>query len=308
LEATLSSPEPTQQWAARLHNLLLQYGPVDARARHTAQVAVQVFVAAATDARVRKEYDRAAALLATARSFDEHAPELVSESVALERDRAVKADPLATADPLPKVDSVAKVDPVALEQKRAGAEILKEQFETQAAAGDVVEASATAISLNRALPGSNYATRDVPQMLAASYLHRAKTEFAGGKVNESLQTLAEGRKKFGRSADLKDLEERYVRAADVYDRLGSAVVLSVPDTMRMIEELKSTEGGEFEIAAQMLAQTLADRIADQRAAGREAVADKLLEAGKQIFPNLHGILTRGTAGVLSNTPIEIKDN
>jgi serine/threonine protein kinase len=302
LEATLSSPEPTQEWAARLHNLLLQYGPADARARHTGQVAVQVFVAAAADARARKEFDRAAALLATARSFDEHAPELVSESVALERDRAVKADPQA------KVDPVAKADPVALEQKRAGAEILKEQFETQAAAGDVVEASATAVSLSRALPGSNYVTRDVPQMLAASYLHRAKTEFAGGKVNESLQTLAESRKKFGRSADLKDLEERYVRAADVYDRLGSAVVLSVPDTMRMIEDLKSTEGGEFEIAAQMLAQTLADRIADQRAAGRGAVADKLLEAGKQIFPNLHGILTRGTAGVLSNTPIEVKEN
>ncbi len=44
----------------------------------------------------------------------------------------------------------------------------------------------------------------------------------GGKVNESLQTLAQGRRKFGRSTDLQDLEVRYVQAADIYDRLSSA--------------------------------------------------------------------------------------
>jgi hypothetical protein len=181
--------------------------------------------------------------------------------------------------------------------------MLKEQFETQAAAGDVVEASATASSLARALPGSVFVTRDVPRMLIDGYAHRARTEFAGGKVNESLQTLEEGRRKFGKSPDLKDLEARYVMAADIYDRLSSAVALNVTDTMRSLDELKSTEGNEYEAAAQMLAQTLADRIADQQAAGRQAVADKLLEAGKQIFPDYRNILARGTAGVLQATPI-----
>ena len=194
------------------------------------------------------------------------------------------------------------------EQKRAGTEILKEQFETQAAAGDVVEASATANSLARALPGSVFVTRDVPRMLIDGYAHRARTEFAGGKVNESLQTLKEGRRKFGKSPDLKDLEARYVMAADIYDRLSSAVALNVADTTRSLDELKSTEGNEYEAAAQMLAQTLADRIADQQAAGRQAVADKLLEAGKQIFPDYRNILARGTPGVLQATPIIVDEN
>jgi hypothetical protein len=58
----------------------------------------------------------------------------------------------------------------------------------------------------------------------------------------------------------------------------------------------------------MLAQTLADRIADQRVAKREAVADKLLEQGKQIFPDYGTILGRGTAGVLPATQIAVDDN
>ena len=204
----------------------------------------------------------------------------------------------------PQPDQASKVDAVATERK----DILKEQFETQAAAGDVEAATATAGSLARKLPGSVYVTRDVPQMLIGSYVQRAKTQFAGGKVNESLQTLKEGRKKFGRSADLKDLEERYVKAADIYDRLSSAVVLNVADTKRSLDELKSTEGSEYEVAAQMLAQTLADRIADHRAADRQVVADKLLESGKQIFPDYLSILARGTAGVLQATPTVVEQN
>jgi hypothetical protein len=58
----------------------------------------------------------------------------------------------------------------------------------------------------------------------------------------------------------------------------------------------------------MLAQTLADRIADHRAANRQPVADKLLEQGKQIFPDYAAILARGTAGVLSATPIAVNEN
>jgi serine/threonine protein kinase len=216
-------------------------------------------------------------------------PEAASESVALPRDQS------------------SKVDSVAAAQKQAGIEILKEQFETQAAAGDVVEASATANSLARALPGSVFVTRDVPRMLIDGYAHRARTEFAGGKVNESLQTLKEGRRKFGKSPELKDLEARYVMAADIYDRMSSAVALNVADTMRSLGELKSTEGSEYEAAAQMLAQTLADRIADQKAAGRQAVADKLLESGTQIFPDYRNILARGTAGVLQATPIIVDE-
>jgi len=186
--------------------------------------------------------------------------------------------------------------------------MLKEQFETQAAAGDVAEATATAGKLGRALPGSAYVSREVPQLLAGSYEHLAKTQFAVGKVEDALQTLADGRKKFAKSTQLQARQMRYVAAADIYDHMMNAVALNVGNWKQSLDELRSAEGDEYEAAAQMLAQTLADRIADQRVAGRQAVADRLLEAGQQIFPDYHNILVRGKAGVLPSKPIEINDN
>ena len=230
-----------------------------------------------------------AGFLPTARSFDEQAPEIVAEAVAIDRDKASKTDTRVN------------------EEKRAGIEMLKEQFETQAAAGDVTGATTTANTLVRAFPGSAYVTRELPRILALGYVHLARTQFAGGQVNAALQTLEDGRKKFGKSPELKDLEARYVAAADIYDRLSSAVVLNVTDTKRALDDLKAAEGEEYETAAQMLAQTLADRIADQRAANRESVADKLVDAGKQIFPGYTGMLGRGRAGALPSTPIIVND-
>jgi hypothetical protein len=186
-------------------------------------------------------------------------------------------------------------------------EMLKEQFETQAVAGDVAGATATANRLSRVSAGSAYVTREVPHILVLTYVHLAKTQLAGGQINAALQTLTEARQKFGKSPELKDLEVRYVAAANIYDRVSSAVVLNVNDMKRALEELKGTEGEDYDVVAQMLAQTLADRIADQRAANRDAVADKLTDAGKQIFPNYTGMLGRGTAGVLPSEPILINE-
>ena len=186
-------------------------------------------------------------------------------------------------------------------------EMLKEQFETQAAAGDVAGAMTSANKLTRVSAGSAYVAHEVPRILVLTYVHLAKTQLAGGQINAALGTLKEGRQKFGKSPELKDLEVRYVAAANIYDRMSSAVVLNVNDTKRALEELKATEGEEYDVVAQMLAQTLADRIADQRAANREPVADKLTEAGKQIFPDYTGMLGRGKAGVLPSEPIAINE-
>ena len=186
-------------------------------------------------------------------------------------------------------------------------ETLKAQFETQALAGDVAGATTSANKLTRVSAGSAYVTREVPHVLVLTYVHLAKTQLAGGQINAALQTLKEGRQKFGKAPELKDLEERYVAAANIYDRVSGAVVLNVNDMKRALEELKGTEGEEYDVVAQMLAQTLADRIADQRAANRDAVADKLTEAGKQIFPDYTGMLGRGRAGVLPSEPILINE-
>ena len=186
-------------------------------------------------------------------------------------------------------------------------EMLKEQFETQAVAGDVAGATTSAAKLTRISAGSAYVTHEVPRILVLTYVHLAKTQLAGGQINAALNTLKEGRQKYAKSPELRDLEIRYVAAADIYDRLSSAVVLNVNDMKHALEELKTTEGDDYDSVAQMLAQTLADRIADQRAANRAPVADKLTEAGKQIFPAYTGMLGRGRAGVLSSDPIVVNE-
>ena len=193
------------------------------------------------------------------------------------------------------------------EENRAGLEMLKEQFETLAAQGDIRGVATTATMLNRGYPDSVYVAREVPRIMMLTYVRAAKNEFAGGQVNASLETLRDGRRKFGRSPELRNLEVRYVAAADVYDRLSNAVALNVNDTVRSLDELKASEGDEYPVAAQMLAQTLADRIADQRAANRDAVADKLTEAGKRVFPEYAALLNHGRPGVLPATQIMISD-
>ena len=190
---------------------------------------------------------------------------------------------------------------------RRQVEILKEELETKAAAGDTKGAATVASALARTAPGSAYVARDVPRLLVSSWVQLAKTEFAAGHVDDALKTLADGRRHFAKATELTDLESRYVSAGDLYDRLSSAVTINVPDTQKSLEALRAQEGDEYEVAAQMLAQTLADRIADERAADRGAVADRLLQSGKKLFPNHSALLSRGTAGVLANTPITIDD-
>lgn len=231
----------------------------------------------------------------------------MAQSVALEREHAAKSDAVVGGSTVVGGGAAAGGGAVAGtvtgEEKRAGYEMLKEKFETQAASGDLAGAGVTAAALGRNAGDSVYVTRDVPRILISSYLHLAKTQFAGGQVDPALQTLAAGRKKFGRSPELKDLEVRYVAAGDIYDRLSGAVALNVADTRQSLEALRVSEGDEYETAVQMLVQTLADRIADQRAANRASVADKLLADGREIFPSYIGLLSRGTPGLLPDTSV-----
>ena len=194
-----------------------------------------------------------------------------------------------------------------IEEKRAAVEILREQIERQADEGDVDGTATTARLLQHTTPGSSYVTHEIPRLLPLSYINLAKTQFADGKMIESLQTIQAGRHKYGASTELRDLQLRYVAIANIYDPLRFAVALNASDMKSRIEDLKQGEGTEYDTATRMLAQTLADRIADQRAAQRDSVADRLLEAGKQIFPSYEDVLSHGKAGALPDAPIEISD-
>jgi len=47
---------------------------------------------------------------------------------------------------------------------------------------------------------------------------------------------------------------RYVAAADIYDHMMNAVALNVGNWKKSLDELRSAEGDEYEVAAQMLAR------------------------------------------------------
>jgi serine/threonine protein kinase len=229
-----------------------------------------------------------------------------SESVAPEQNTA-PATSVQPEEPAPPELNKPPAAPLHAGDATREIEILKEELETKAAAGDTKGASTVASALTRVAPGSVYVTHDVPQVLISSWVHLAKTEFAAGRVDDALKTLAEGRKHFGKSAELADLDRCYVAAGDIYDRLSSAVTINVKDTQQSLEALRAQAPEEYEPTAQVLARTLADRIADERAADRAVVADRLLQAGQKLFPSYAALLSRGTAGVLQNTLIAVGD-
>jgi hypothetical protein len=78
------------------------------------------------------------------------------------------------------------------------------------------------------------------------------------------------------------------------------VKLDVGALQRYLEEIRTLESADAGGVEQMLAWTLAHRIADQQAAGRDTIADDLLNAGRQLFPASANLLTRGRSGQLGD--------
>ena len=222
-------------------------------------------------------------------------PEVAQQAAKIQQAPAAPEAGAANPPPQPAEAEALKQPPEA--------EALKSKFSAQVASGDMQAANATANALRRALGESIYVTRDLPRILIDGYLHLAQSKLAAGDVEGSLQLLAEGRRKFSRDPQLKELEVRYNRVGEIYDQLRTAV--SPPNVTEMrdnLQQLRAAEGVDYPVAEQMLARTLGNRIADHRAADRPTVVARLLEAGRAIFPEYAELLERGTAGVL---PTEI---
>ncbi len=291
LTDTIAKPEVSPAWANSVQRLIQKLGAVvpadDPAIADARRVASATFTRSAASAREHKRYSEAANLLATAREFDPQSAELARETAALAHDRETVAQEAA------------------IEEQHVGIEALKRKLTDQVAAGDLAAANTTANALRRVLGGSVYASRELPQILTDGYAQLAKTQLAAGHVDVALETLASGRKKFGSSPQLKNLEARYVAVGDLYDRLSTAVKLNAGEQRRSLEALRVAEGPDFPVIERMLARTLANRIADQRAVERPAVAANLLEAGREIFPGYAAALEQGTAGALPKTGIPV---
>lgn len=157
------------------------------------------------------------------------------------------------------------------------------------------------LAQQRARPG----TRDIASALETAYAARARLQLLAGEVDAALQTLTAARQKFGKSAGLRDLEAHYVVIGDAYDRLRLGVKLDVPGMQSYLRQVHALEPGDARSIEVMLAQTLSNRIADQRAAARDTIADELLASGRNLFPDFADLLTRGKAGALPASGIEL---
>jgi hypothetical protein len=287
--AVLAHPEATEQWMSSLRHAL-------AKLAELAQPDDPAFVEARRVARQTLEQ-------AEARARARHSYREVGQIVALERN----VDALGGRAPARGAEKAPAhvADAAAERAERASIESVKQQLADQAAAGDVEGALRTAAALQRVMRGSLYVEKDVPQALVAAYSHRARSEALAGRVDAALATLAQGRQRFGRSPELRAVEQRYVVVGDAYDRLSTAIALNVGEQRRYLEALKASAGSDYAAIERMLAGTLANRIADERAAGRSAVAANLLDSGKQLFKDYQPLLEHGQAGVLAKSPLYV---
>lgn len=158
------------------------------------------------------------------------------------------------------------------------------------------------LAQQRAKPGS----RDIASALETAYDARARLQLLAGDVDKALQTLSTARRSFGKSAVLRDLEAHYVVVGDMYDRLRWGVKLDVPGLQGYLQQIRSLEPRDATSIELMLVQTLSNRIADQRAAGRDKIVEELLASGRTLFPEYSDSLTRGKAGALPESGLEVE--
>lgn len=149
-------------------------------------------------------------------------------------------------------------------------------------------------------------SREVLSSLEAAYAARARNQMLAGQLEAALETLSAGRRKFGKSVPLRDLEAQYVVVGEAHDRLRLAVRLNVEDLRDYLHQIQTLGPSDATLIEQMLARTLGNRIADQRAAGRTVIANDLLNSGQDLFPVWTAELAHGQPGMLPNAGVAVE--
>jgi serine/threonine protein kinase len=180
---------------------------------------------------------------------------------------------------------------------RAALEIAKEQREP-APTPKVPSADAPAarpVSAVVATVATTPASQPQPAEMIAQH---AREQMSSGSVDQALETIAAGRKKFGGDARLKNMEITYDRVSEEHDRFSLAAAVNVKRHQEYLSEIRSLAGDEdYAGIEQMLARALANDIADQRARGDRAnVVTGLLQSGRTLFPEYAEVLEQGQAG------------
>jgi hypothetical protein len=243
--------------------------PLIKDARETSDTTYQL---AADDARGRHAYDQAREYLAMGLSANDQSIALRRAALDLAREQPAEpasAPPVAAAAPAPR------------------------------AAVDTSTSTPAPVPANPVPAAAHPATATASSTASASgvdpIMQQARQQMSDGNVDQALETIAVGRRKFGGDPRLKSLEVAYDRVAEEHDRFNLAAAVNVKSHQEYLSEIHSLAGDdEYPAIEKMLALALANDIADQRARGdRAAVVTGLLKSGRTLFPEYADLLEHG---------------
>jgi len=267
----IATAASSQKWAdqvtAAIKNLV-GAAPDDPLIRDARETSDTTFQLAADDARNHQRFDEAREFLAMGLTVNDQSPALTRAALEIAKEQPAKdAAKVAKSEPAPPPKAAPTDAP--------------------AAARPVSTVVATVTPPPQSQP-------QPAEMIA----QHAREQMSSGSVDQALETIAAGRKKFGGDARLKNMEIAYDRVSEEHDRFSLAAAVNVKRHQEYLSEIRSLAGDEdYPGIEQMLARALANDIADQRARGdRTNVATGLLQSGRVLFPEYADILEQGQAG------------
>jgi hypothetical protein len=130
-----------------------------------------------------------------------------------------------------------------------------------------------------------------------------------GNVDQALETISAGLRKFGNDARLKNMGVTYARVSEEHDRFDLSAAVNVKSHQEYLSEIRSLAGEEeYPQIEQMLTRALANDIAQQQARGDRAnVVAGLLKSGRTLFPEYADLLEHGQAKTMDATATPVVD-
>ncbi len=273
----MNNPEPTRHWADQLAAAITDLAALapadDPLIRKSRERSDAIFLANAQQARDQQRADDARESISAGMTVNPQSSTLSRAAVALADNR-----PMPSAPTTPRAASTsftASAVPV-----NSAAPV--------ASAASEVPAPAGVPSSSPASPDPAAASPKAVQAIIA----QAKQQMADADTESALATLATGRRKFGNSQVLKNMEITYDRVEEEYERIDLAPVLNVQQHTEWLAEIRSLAGDDdYRQIEQMLARTLSRDIAAQRErADRPMVVAALMNAGHKLFPDYATLL------------------
>ncbi|HEX4376503.1 MAG TPA: protein kinase [Steroidobacteraceae bacterium] len=282
----MNQPEPTQHWADQLASAISDLAalspPDDPLIRKARERSDAAFLAEAQQARDQQRSDDARESLATGMTVNPQSSTLSRAAVAL-----------ADNQPMPSTSTSGRHDATSapLVANSSKPSTAPAPIAPAPAAGTGTASTPPATTPPATTPPATDAVASAPRAVQA-IIAQAKQQMADADTESALATLAAGRRRFGGSQPLKDLEITYDRVEEEYERIDLAPALNVQQHQEWLAEIRSLAGEQdYRQIEQMLARTLSRDIAAQRQrADRPTVVAALLSAGRKLFPGYAALL------------------